>query len=69
VFRRPIEAVYAAFARAHGLLLTDRGQTLAEYGLIIAAIGVGVMIPAALLFREQLASAFNSATPCLLGSC
>lgn len=69
MLRRPIEAVYAVFARAHGLLLTDRGQTLAEYGLILAVVGVGVMIPAALLFRDQLAGAFNSATPCLLGSC
>jgi Flp pilus assembly pilin Flp len=61
--------VYAAVARAHGLLLTDRGQTLAEYGLLIAVVGVGVMIPAALLFRDALADAFDSATPCLIGSC
>lgn len=69
MLRRPIEAVYAALARASGLLLTDRGQTLAEYGLIMTLVGVGVIIPTAIIFRDALADAFNAAADCLNGSC
>jgi Flp pilus assembly pilin Flp len=56
-------------ARIHGLLLSQRGQTLAEYGLIMSVIAVGVVLPTLILFREELAGAFNSATGCLNGGC
>jgi Flp pilus assembly pilin Flp len=69
VLWRTKEAVYAFVARAHGLLLTERGQTLAEYGLIITLVAVGVIVPTTLIFRDQLIGAFNSATPCLMGGC
>lgn len=43
----------------------EDGQTLAEYGLIVSVIAVGVIVPSMLLFREALADAFQSATDCM----
>jgi len=47
----------------------DEGQTLAEYGLIVTTIAVGVVILAGILFRGALIGSFNSASSCLNGSC
>ncbi len=47
----------------------EKGQTLAEYGLIMAVIAVAVVITAVTLFRGAIITAFNSATNCLDGSC
>ncbi len=47
----------------------EEGQTLAEYGLIMAVIAVAVVITAVVLFRTAIITAFNSATDCLDGSC
>ena len=55
--------------RIYTLLTRERAQTLAEYGLIISLVAVGVVIPTMLLFRGALADAFNSATNCLDGTC
>ncbi len=50
-------------------LSDEEGQTLAEYGLIMAVIAVATVITAVVLFRGAIISAFNSATNCLDGSC
>jgi Flp pilus assembly pilin Flp len=50
-------------------LSDEEGQTLAEYGLIMAVIAVAVVITAVVLFRTAIITAFNSATNCLDGSC
>ena len=47
----------------------EEGQTLAEYGLIMAVIAVAVVVTAVVLFRTAIIAAFNSATDCLDGSC
>ncbi len=47
----------------------EKGQTLAEYGLIMAVIAVAVVVTAVTLFRGAIIVAFNSATGCLDGSC
>jgi len=47
----------------------DKGQTLAEYGLIMAVIAVAVVVTAVTLFRGAIITAFNSATNCLDGAC
>lgn len=47
----------------------EEGQTLAEYGLIMAVISVFVIGGAAVLLRGAIESAFNSASGCLDGSC
>lgn len=47
----------------------EEGQTLAEYGLIVAVIAVAVIAAAAVAFRGGIISAFDSATKCLGGSC
>jgi len=50
-------------------LSDEAGQTLAEYGLIMAVIAVAVVVTAVVLFRTAIITAFNSATDCLDGSC
>lgn len=47
----------------------EKGQTLAEYGLIMAVIAVAVVVTAVTLFRGAIITAFNSATNCLDGTC
>ncbi len=47
----------------------EEGQTLAEYGLIMAVISVFVIGGAAVLFREAITGSFNRATACLGGTC
>jgi Flp pilus assembly pilin Flp len=43
----------------------EEGQTLAEYGLIMAVIAVAVVVAAGVAFRSAIIGAFNSATECL----
>ena len=43
----------------------EEGQTLAEYGLIMAVIAVAVVVAAGVAFRGAIIGAFNSATDCL----
>ena len=47
----------------------EEGQTLAEYGLIMAVIAVAVVAAAAVAFRGAIIGAFSNATTCLSGSC
>jgi len=46
----------------------EEGQTLAEYGLIMAVIAVAVVVAAGVAFRGAIVNAFNGATNCLNGS-
>lgn len=52
-----------------GKFQDEEGQTLAEYGLILAVIAVFVIGGAAVVLRTQIESAFNNAAGCLDGSC
>ena len=47
----------------------EEGQTLAEYGLIMAVVAVSVMVIAAVAMRGGIINAFNNASTCLGGSC
>jgi len=46
----------------------EEGQTLAEYGLIMAVIAVAVVAAAVVAFRGAITGAFSSATDCLSGT-
>jgi Flp pilus assembly pilin Flp len=46
----------------------EEGQTLAEYGLIMAVIAVAVIVAAAVAFKGAIVDSFGSATNCLNGS-
>lgn len=50
-------------------LADEEGQTLAEYGLIMAVIAVAVVVGAVVAFRGAIITAFNGAVGCLDGSC
>jgi Flp pilus assembly pilin Flp len=66
------EALLRVIAGVHGLharTKDEEGQTLAEYGLIMAVIAVLVVVTAVVAFRDAIVTAFNSATDCLDGSC
>ena len=56
-------------AQLYGFWNRQRGQTLAEYALILTLIAVGVVLLSMMVFRNQLVAAFGSATNCLNGSC
>ncbi len=47
----------------------ERGQTLAEYGLILTLIAVGITVLALVSFRETLITGYNMMSSCLTGSC
>jgi Flp pilus assembly pilin Flp len=59
----------AATASARARTRDESGQTLAEYGLIITVIAVGLVLLAMMVFRDALAGAFNAATGCLDSVC
>ena len=63
------EALLPFVARLHGLLSSSRGQTLAEYGLIVTIVAVAVTVLALVAFRTQIAGAFTDATSCFDGAC
>jgi Flp pilus assembly pilin Flp len=46
----------------------EDGQTLAEYGLIMAVIAVAVIVAAAVAFKTAIVNSFKSATNCLAGT-
>ena len=46
----------------------EEGQTLAEYGLIMAVIAVAVVVAAGVAFRGAIVGAFNKSTNCLNGT-
>lgn len=62
-------ALLAVCARVSFIFSRARGQTLAEYGLIITIVAVGVVVLSMLTFREALVDAFYSAITCLDGLC
>jgi Flp pilus assembly pilin Flp len=47
----------------------EDGQTLAEYGTIMAVIAVAVSVAAAVAFKDGVVSAFNSTTNCMATFC
>jgi Flp pilus assembly pilin Flp len=61
--------VLVAFQSIESKMKDEEGQTLAEYGLIMAVIAVFVVTAAAIAFRGAIVTAFNSATACLDGTC
>ena len=66
------ETLWRFLTACHGLRARaqdDEGQTLAEYGLIMAVIAVSVVVLAVTVFRNAIVTAFNSAVDCLDGSC
>ena len=66
------EAILRVVAGWHDLqarLSDEEGQTLGEYGLIMAVISVAVVVGAVVVFREAIITAFTNASDCLDGSC
>ncbi len=49
-------------------MVREDGQTLAEYGLIMAVIAVAVVVLAGIAFRSAIIGSFDSSRECLLNS-
>lgn len=47
-------------------LAAERGQTLAEYGLIMAFLATAVIVGAVVAFRTAIIGAFDELTQCFL---
>jgi Flp pilus assembly pilin Flp len=57
-----------AFKMIQARTQDEDGQTLAEYGLIMAVIAVAVVVAAGVAFRDAIVGSFDSATNCLDGT-
>jgi Flp pilus assembly pilin Flp len=69
MLREVMLKVVAAFHGIQARVEDEDGQTLAEYGLIMAVIAVAVVVAAVVAFRGAIVTAFNNATGCLDGTC
>jgi len=69
MFRELAIRAVLALHNLQSRLQDEEGQTLAEYGLIMAVIAIAVVVAAVVAFRGAIVGAFNSATGCLSGSC
>jgi Flp pilus assembly pilin Flp len=47
----------------------EEGQTLAEYGVLLAVVAAFIAAGVLIVFRGAIVDAFQSATDCLSGSC
>jgi Flp pilus assembly pilin Flp len=63
------EALLSCIAWLQSRSTGERGQTLAEYALIITIVAVGTVILCLIAFREMLIVGFNAMSSCLQGSC
>ena len=60
-----VSAALHALMRLRAALSSDEGQTLAEYGLIMAVIAVAVIVAAGVAFQGAIVGAFDNATACI----
>ena len=68
MLRWPEDAALWLVVRLQGLS-AERGQTLAEYGLIVSVIAVGAVILGMIAFRNTLVTGWNAMSDCLNGAC
>lgn len=72
---RAMNALPLRLGQAAGAVIervrSENGQTLAEYGLVVTLIAVGITVLALVAFREVLIASFNAASTCLhdIGDC
>ena len=64
-----LDRVLAGWCERWRAASAERGQTLAEYSLIITIIAVAVVVLSMVVFRNALVGAYNTATTCLDGAC
>ena len=63
------QRIWAGRRRLLAGLAGTSGQTLAEYGLIVTLVALGVTLAALIVFRTALSGTFNMVTACFDGSC
>ena len=51
------------------LLAEQAGQTLAELSMLLSVVAVVVVLSAVLVFRDNIAEAFDGVSGCLQGAC
>ena len=65
MFKNLTLIAFLAMQGLHNRAMDEDGQTLAEYGLIMAVIAVAVVVAAGVAFRGAIIGAFDSGTDCL----
>jgi Flp pilus assembly pilin Flp len=61
------ERLFLLLGRVEAVLRASRGQTLAEYGLILTVVATVIVVTALTVFRLQLGDAFTNAGDCIDG--
>ena len=75
IARRIMTHASALYRRLHNQqraplrLRDERGQTLAEYGLILGVVAAVVIVAALALYRDQIVEAFDGAADCIQSAC
>lgn len=57
-----------AYQSLRARMTREDGQTLAEYGLIMAVIAVAVVVLAGIAFRSAIIGSFSDSRECLLNT-
>ena len=55
----------AILAQVLRIASSERGQTLAEYGVILALVALGVVVPTVFVFRTAIGDVYATVTACL----
>lgn len=66
---RARRAVSMASLRLWAALSAARGQTLAEYTLLVSVIAVAAIVVGIILFRDTVSGVIGDASDCLNGNC
>ena len=69
MLRSATDALALAVLRVYVRLRVERGQTLAEYGVIVSVLTVFVVVVAVLGFGDAVTSVFSNMVSCLSGDC
>ena len=69
MLRSATDALALAVLRVYVRLRVERGQTLAEYGVIVSVLAVFVVVTAVVAFGDAVTDVFTNMVSCLSGSC
>lgn len=69
MFTLPRDIALVGFVWVQAGLHRDRGQTLAEYVILIGLVAVGTVLVALISFQTHLQTSFSRAADCLFGGC
>ncbi len=63
------QAATVVRSRVFSVVRPERGQTLAEYGVLISVLAVFVVVIAVLGYADAITNVFSGMVSCLSGTC